>query len=165
MGSIEKQQDLRQHGIDFATILTGVKNYDEIQDAIGKTFSDMKERGNERVGFVSGSLGNKGRSMKEDMELMRKYTAKLHQEYGFPVFSSADIFSTVWRDLKETKLTQEERSSRMKQLFRGILKNGVTDIFMMPDWREAEGATDEFETARQIGIKIHDLDTSIYEID
>lgn len=52
----------------------------------------------------------------------------------------------------------EERSKKMKWLFRELLGSGVTDIFMIDGWRESEGAMDEYVTAQQLNITIHDLD-------
>ena len=129
----------------------------------------MRAQGIERFGFVSGRIG-KGtesspnlrlRSIKDDMEKMRKYTEYLREKYEAPIFSSVDIFDTVWKKLEETHLPSTERSLRMKELFRAILKGGITDIYMMNGWEEAPGAVDENETAKTIGLIIHDPETEI----
>lgn len=150
--------------IDFPTILTGVKNYQDVQTTIAKTISEMREQGIKRFGFVSGRIGRGNendpvlrlQSIKDDMAEMRKYTKYLQEKYGIPVISSVDIFDVVWDKLEETHLSQNERSARMKELFRTVLRNGVTDIFMMEGWKDAPGSVDEHETAREIGIIIHD---------
>jgi len=47
----------------------------------------------------------------------------------------------------------------MKELFRGILSSGVSDIFMIEGWRNSEGAQDEYNFSKKLGtIQIHDLD-------
>lgn len=149
--------------INFPTILDGAKNYGDIQTAIGKAVNEKKQKGIDRVGFVSGRLYRE--SMRKDMDLMRKRTEELREEHRIPIFASTDIFfDTLWESLEETQLTQEERRPLMLKLFREILKSGVTDIYMMPGWsklnegEDTNGAIDEFFTAKEIGIRIHDLD-------
>lgn len=155
--------------INFTSILNGVKNYEGITTKLRKTFSSLKESGIERIGFVSGPVANSSetepglrvQSIKEKMELMRQFTLKLRLKYQFPILSSTDIFDIVWKELEETNLPTEERAVKMKELFREILKGGVTDIFMMPSWKESPGAIDEYETAKQIGIVIHDSEIEL----
>lgn len=149
--------------IHFPTILLGVRNYESIQTAISKTIAAMRVGGTKRFGFVSGRMGNGSetnpalrlQSIKDDMIMMRKYTEQLQKKYRIPIFSSVDIFNTVWEKLEETSLPQSERSAKMKALFRAILKSGITDIYMMKNWEEAPGSIDEREISEQIGLTIH----------
>lgn len=152
--------------INFPTLLATVKNYGDIASSLKKTFGLLKEKGVEKIGFVSGPIANtaetdpvqRRKSIKVKMQLMRDYTTILRMRNQYPIFSSTDIFDIVWQELEETKLSKEERAKKMQLLFREILRNGVTDIFMMKDWRDSPGAIDEYETAKEIGINIHDLE-------
>ncbi|MDO8621059.1 MAG: hypothetical protein Q7R31_02145 [Candidatus Levybacteria bacterium] len=147
--------------IDFPTILKGVKNYGEIQTAIGQAIRDKRQKGI-KVGFVSGPGGEnhpdtdiRKKLRDEAMKRMREYTIGLREKHDYPIFASTDIFDTVWKALEETKLTEEERKPLMINLFDKILESGITDIFMMEGWRKAPGAVKEHEKAEEIGIKIH----------
>lgn len=153
--------------IDFRTILAGAKTYGDIQEAIRQAVVETKEKGVEKVGFVSGSVANipkniMGEARREligkNMERLRTHTANLREKHMFPIFSSADIFDAAWKELIETNLTPEVRASKMRELFRGILRNGITDIFMTPGWDRSAGAVDEFKTATEIDITIHHVE-------
>jgi hypothetical protein len=152
--------------INFPALLVGVKNYDGICHVIRNVLTEMKERGNQKVGFVSGPVDNSDDSnpevkrafMKANMERMRKYTKKLQEKNTFPTFASTDIFDSAWNDLEETNFSPEERKAKTKELFRTILASGVTDIYMIEGWRESDGAKDEFKAAKELALEIHDLD-------
>ena len=162
-----KQPDSRSTiQFDFFTILRGVTNYAGIETAIKGAVDVMKERGVKHIGFVSGPVGSsetdrdkRSEEIKANMDRMEECTKALHKKHKFPIFSSTDIFRTVWKELEETKLPSLERSDQMKILFRGILKNcGVTNIFMMERWKESGGAVDEYVNAKHFGIAIHVLE-------
>ena len=90
------------------------------------------------------------------MQLLAKNGSSLSEQFGFLVFSSTEIFTSgIWESLPETVLPSQERSHIMKELFRGILRGGVTDVFMMPGWEESEGAVDEYNTAQELGLTTH----------
>ena len=129
-----------------------------------QSINALKQKGNTRIEFASGSLGNGEQSIQADMDEMQAWTEVLRKEHDIPIFSSVDVFRNAWDKLDETHLSQKERSEKMKELFRGILHVGITDIFILlipPGWRKAPGAVDEFETAEQIGITIHDLEQTL----
>ena len=61
------------------------------------------------------------------------------QKHEIPVFGSTSIFDVVvWNNLKESSLPPEERHQKMNEMFTGIIGGGVTDVFMMKDWRSKE---------------------------
>lgn len=161
-----EQLDSQPTQFDFSTILRGVTNYAGIETAIKGAVDVMKEGGAKRIGFVSGPVGSsetdrdkRSGEIKSNMDRMEECTKALHEEHKFPIFSSTDIFRTVWKELDETHLPREEMSDQMKILFRNILKNcGVTDIFMMKGWKESRGAADEYVNAKYFGITIHILE-------
>lgn len=159
--------------IDFPVILKDVKNYNDIQIAIGKEIGRLKGLGIKKIGFVSGKIGNPNindkklfdESCRNDRERMRKLTKELGERNKFPIFSSTDIFiDPIWNVLEETNLAEEERKPLMINLFNKILESGVTDIYMMEGWGqerikgEGNGAIAEFKTAKFLEIEIHDLD-------
>ncbi|QQG44393.1 MAG: DUF4406 domain-containing protein [Candidatus Roizmanbacteria bacterium] len=165
--------------IDFHKIIGAVRNFSDIQNALKKSIDEMKERGIQKIGFVSGPVAKNSepdpelrrKSTMENSERMRKYAAQLREEQGFPVFASTDIFDIIWDDLEELKrvkegtLSREEMSAMMKPLFQEVLRSGVTDIYMIPGWDQSEGAVDEFKTAQEIGINIHYLELNPGEQD
>lgn len=138
--------------IDFDTTLNGATTYDQIAERIAHAIAEMKGRGFGRIGFVSGPLGKE--TMTEDMEKMRAREVELQREHGFPFLSSADIFGKHWRDIEETALPQPERHLRMNDLFGKILGSGVTDIYMMDGWRQADGCVHESQVAEDLGINV-----------
>lgn len=142
--------------INFGAILTGARNYQDIQVAIKKAIDGKKQRGIDKVGFVSGGIRD-GVEAKLDRDKMRETTSQLREQYGTPIFASTDIFDTVWTDLDETPLMKKDRDSHMLALFRGILGSGVTDIYMLDGWQNASGAVDEHKAAQNLGITIHYL--------
>lgn len=85
------------------------------------------------------------------------YVEKLRRVHKFPMFSAVDVFSdNIYAQLEEMALSFEKREVKIRSFWRQIFKSGyVTDIFMAPRWDKSKGATDEHETAKQIGLKIH----------
>lgn len=144
--------------INFDAILTGARNYQDIQAAIKKTIDEKKQIGIERIGFVSGGIRSSDSEAKIDRAKMRDVTSELRMQHDIPIFASTDIFDIVWTDLEETRLTPQERKPHMVSLFRGILGSGVTDIYMIEGWQNASGAVDEYMIAQTLGINIHFLD-------
>ncbi|MGD0729068.1 MAG: DUF4406 domain-containing protein, partial [Candidatus Micrarchaeaceae archaeon] len=71
--------------------------------------------------------------------------------YNFPIFSSTDIFTKPLLS-KLGKLTQDDFNSYWKSL----LESGhVTDIFMTPNWQISNGATAEYNIAKEKNLVIH----------
>lgn len=153
--------------IDFAKILPGSKNYDDIINRTTQTIADLKSKGVERIGFVSGPILPDNtdpdpkiqKTVREKNEAnMRMSIARLTQEQGIPIFGSTSIFDVVWKELEETKLPPLERSPLIKNMFNTLLGNCVTDIFMIKGWRDAGGSLNEYDFSMNNGINIHDED-------
>lgn len=98
--------------------------------------------------------------MKEDEVHMKDYIQELRAEYQFPIFGSPDIFShEVWSRLGEAQknFPQQIRKQKMNELFTAVLTNcGVTDLFSMETWGDAEGAIVERGVAQKNKLTIHD---------
>lgn len=142
--------------IDFPKILSGVKNYKEIQSTLIRKFTQITQAGINKIGFVSGPIRKEPFS-DTDRKKMRETVDNLKEEEGYLVFASTDIFDAVWNDLEETKLSDEERKPKMDELFEGLIRNGITDIYMMPGWEDARGCEAEHKAAIEAGISIHNL--------
>ena len=145
--------------LDFCERFANVRNFQELSSATVEWMQEKKKGGVERIGFVSGMVASQGpQNVKDNMQRLLDESTLLTKELNFPVFSSTEIFTSgVWERLPETQLPKAERSPHMHQLFRDILAGGVTDIFMMPDWQQSGGATDENNAAKELGLKIHYL--------
>jgi len=90
------------------------------------------------------------------MRILREHTEKIRKEKDFPIFSATDVMALeTLIQIKAHKLVVKD----FIKFWREILESGhVTDIFMTPRWNKSFGATDEHETAKKLGIKIHYLD-------
>lgn len=88
---------------------------------------------------------------------MRTTIKQLREKQGFPIFGSTDIFDIVWKKLKETSLSSEERHVKMNELFTGIIKGGVTDVFMMKGWELRDGCQVERKAAKDTELNIQEL--------
>lgn len=145
--------------IDFQGILAGAANFHDIQEKLLSRLNIMRnQEGVKRIGFVSGGVANRGQeNILSSMRQLSAYTEKLRRESGLTILSSTDIFQVegLWKRLPEPKLPEAEKSKKFLELFRGILRGGVTDIFMTPSWENSKGAKDEYNTAIEIGINIH----------
>jgi hypothetical protein len=108
---------------------------------------------NEPVVYVAGKVTTDGASkILSNLARLATYTEKLRGKYGF-VFSSADIFNqgTYWRLNIAGPLHEKD----FYFFWRKVVGSGVTDIYMTPDWKASTGASDEFNTAKKLGLKIH----------
>ncbi len=91
------------------------------------------------------------------------HAAKLRKLHDFPMFTAVDVFPPeIYNNLKEWKLSFEEREAKVRNFWQKILKSGhVTDVFMTPRWEKSKGAQDEHKTAKRLGLTIHYLQERI----
>lgn len=143
---------------NIGSSLKTVKNLAHVREEFVQLFKATKNEKGIRIGYVAGILTSDGR---KHFEINRKrladYTRALCKIHKFPIFSAVDVFSdNIYKQLEEMALSFEEREVKMRSFWREILESScVTDIFMTPRWDKSKGATDEHETAKRIGLKIH----------
>ena len=112
-----------------------------------------KDVGDLRIVYVAGKVTADGETkILFNLKRLSLYTKQLRRKFRF-VFSSADVFDqeTYWK-LNLAKPLHEES---FYKFWRKILRSGVTDIYMTPEWEMSTGATDEYNTAKKIGLNIH----------
>jgi hypothetical protein len=150
--------------IDFPKILSGKNNYKDIQFAVVNSITELKRNGITRIGFVSGPLryanGNLSEEAISDEMAMREAIKELQERRKIPVFGSTSIFDVVaWGKLDEPSLSQEEKHLKTNEMFIKILEGGVTDVFMMEDWRSKEkgGCLAEFNRSNELRLNVEEL--------
>lgn len=150
--------------IDFGPILNGVEESPDIffgiKEAMQKGLSEFKkEKGIERIGFVSGRLGKDGKdsSWKEDVVEMRQYAQQLREENKFPIFTSLDFLSgKVWDRIESLSIPKDVRSQKINDLCCQVVGEcGVTDLFSMVNGEKAKGAIAERAVAELNKLAIH----------
>lgn len=108
---------------------------------------------NKPIVYVAGRVTADGnRKILSNLRKLNVYTKRLKDEYGF-VFSSADIFDqeTYWK----LNLANPIHEDDFYRFWREVISSGVTDLYMTPGWDSSTGASDEFDTAKRLGLKIH----------
>jgi quinol monooxygenase YgiN len=138
-------------------------NMAEVRDAVVALFQTIREEtGQDNIGYVAGVIGSEGEDKVEaNRRILAEHTERIRQEAGFPIFSATDIFENpeLWGRLPEIKLERDERRRAFINFWREVLELGkITDIYMTPRWEISEGAMDEHDTARRLGIQIHYVD-------
>jgi hypothetical protein len=89
----------------------------------------------------------------ENVAKLIERTEAISQEVDFPVFSSAWVFtSDVFERINAESYPQEAWLEFWREVLGSSL---ITDVFMTQRWRESRGASDEEETARNLGLRIH----------
>ncbi|OGH10799.1 MAG: hypothetical protein A3B38_03805 [Candidatus Levybacteria bacterium RIFCSPLOWO2_01_FULL_36_13] len=145
---------------EFAEVTVKATTLGHVLDAVISLFEKTrKETGDSRIGYVAGIIGSDGENrVDENRKILDRHTQRIRTEYDFPIFSATDIFENpdLWYRLEEIRLERPERRMAFLHFWREVLELGkVTDIFMTPRWEKSEGASDEHETAKRLGIKIH----------
>ena len=141
--------------------LKNIKSLIHIKEELVKLFETTKKKnGISKIGYVAGIINSDGPKYFEiNKKRLVSYVGKLRKIHKFPMFCAIDVFPIeVYSRLIEWTLPFHKREAKIRFFWREILKSGhVTDIFMIPRWDKSKGATDEHETAKQIGLKIHYL--------
>lgn len=126
---------------------------DQVRDEFILISNNLKqERRNNQLGYVAGIINSDGpEKLQENIKKLIEQTEIIRKNNNFPIFSATDIF---YQGLYQ-RLSNTNRALFIK-FWREILeKASVTDIFMTPRWNMSEGAKDEHETAKRLGLKIH----------
>jgi hypothetical protein len=107
-----------------------------------------------RIGYVAGIVTSDGpERIWENVAKLIERTEAISQEVDFPVFSSAWVFtSDVFERINAESYPQEAWLEFWREVLGSSL---ITDVFMTQRWRESRGASDEEETARNLGLRIH----------
>lgn len=116
--------------------------------------SANKESKSGRIGFVAGKLSSdKPLDIIKNFIALYRNTKSIKAQINFPIFSSLDFFFLTIL----IKLTSSEEINQ--RLWGNILKSGyISDIFMMPGWKQSKGAVNEHQIAKKSGLKISYLD-------
>lgn len=141
--------------------LKSAKTLHHVKRNLVKLFEITRKKNNiEKIGYVAGIITSDGREyFAANRKRLADYVKKLREIHKFPMFSAVDVFSSeVYERLGEWKLPFREREIKARYFWRKILKSGhITDIFMTPRWEKSKGASNEHETAKKIGLRIHYL--------
>ncbi len=130
---------------------------DQVRECIVPILVSSKN-GSDKLGYVAGMITSDGpEHIARNIKRLALFTETLRRMHGFPVFSATDIFdSGVYARLGVDLLDPKARQAEFQRFWRSVLETGqVTDIFMTPRWDLSEGAIDEHETAKKLGLTIH----------
>jgi hypothetical protein len=137
-----------------------IKNASTIEEVLKITLNLIsqikKENPDTKIGYVSGKVTTDGEeNISKNLKRLHVFTEKISKEFGENIFSAADVFDeeVYWK----INLPRPVHEEDFYAFWRKIVEGGITDIFMTPEWEKSIGATDEYKTAKKIGIKIHDL--------
>ncbi len=144
---------------DLVHVLEKVQNVDEVRAAVLTLLKEMREvRKFDRIGFVSGIIFSEGIQFKKrNLNRLSAYTQKLQKTNEYPIFSAVDIFyNGLFERLPESKLPEIKRRPIFFAFWKNIMESGyITDLFMTPRWEKSQGARDEIDKGKKIGMTIH----------
>src|SRR3989344_8301647 len=110
--------------------LKSVGSFGELFSIVCTTLQEVKEKGQTRIGYVSGIISSDGPDkIQENIERLQRITEILRGNHKFPIFSATDIFTSeiYERCSKDRALL----NSDFIQFWRNLLGAGfVTDVFM-----------------------------------
>jgi len=131
---------------------------DEISKLLIRELKKIQKEGEPRIGYIAGIITSDGpENISQNVARLSRFTKRVRQETGFPIFSSTDVFSNkLFAQIGgPTKYTQRD----WHLFWRKVLGSGaVTDVFMTPRWQESRGATDEHKTSTKMKVQIHIID-------
>lgn len=107
-----------------------------------------------KIGYVAGKVAADGQeNVLKNLKRLNFFTEKISKEFGSNIFSATDVFNeeVYWK----INIPKPIHEKEFYAFWQKIVKSGITDIFMTPEWEESIGATDEHKTAKKIGINIH----------
>ncbi|MEY2665298.1 MAG: hypothetical protein RLZZ480_403 [Candidatus Parcubacteria bacterium] len=109
---------------------------------------------------VSGPFTSGGYGKEENLRRFLLAQEKL-REQGYTVF---DYFDGHDDEIVIADLGFEDYNEVMEHYHRPIMATGLIEtVFMMPKWRESNGATWEHEFATELGLKIRPIPDSWFE--
>ncbi len=130
---------------------------DDVLNITVDTISHIKGKNSKiKIGYVAGKVTSDGKdNILKNLKRLHAFTNKVSLKFGENIFSAADVFSEeiYWK----INLHKPVHEREFYSFWRKIVKSGITDIFMTPEWESSNGAIDEHQTAKKIGIKIHYL--------
>lgn len=141
--------------IRIASHAPHVRTLDHIHDGLVELFREIHaELPGTRLGYVAGIITSDGpKKLWDNIARLERYTDRVREAEGFPVFSATDVFSKELFDRLDVGAVSEKE---YQPFWRNVLGCGyVTDIFLTPRWEESRGATDEWRTATKLGLTIH----------
>ncbi len=121
-----------------------------------KEAKEQSESG--KIGFVSGVIKSEGSVyLVRNIKNLARYTRFIKRNVDYPVFCALDFIESeaAFRLLPKPPAGREELSQRF---WREILESGyITDVFMTPQWELSKGATNEYQTAKRLNLRIHQV--------
>lgn len=141
-------QELIEVTIADASDLAGISS------RMRRFLGEIKDSSQGRIGVVSGIISSDGPGrIVPNLERLAEYTSRIRQAKDFPIFSAADIFTQALYDrLEDNGHTVEDYLTFWRDLYGS---GYITDAFFTPGWDRSLGATDEHETAKRLGLRIH----------
>lgn len=139
----------------FHPTLKHASTLSEVLTALIISFEDAKKRKKiNQIGYVSGMITSEGvEHIPKNILILKNHSLLLRQELLYPVFSAPDVFTDeMFIQIDADNIPYDH----WIYFWRDVLKSGhITDVFMAPRWEKSKGATDEFETATELGLTIH----------
>jgi len=135
--------------------LKDLETLEEIQEALIDELAKVR-KSHDRAGYVAGLISSNGlEEIPKNLESLLHHTEALRGQKEFPVFSAPEVYV---KNRLDQLIESGYKQNDFINSWREILKSGhVTDIFMTPGWENSFGASDEHETAKELGIRIHYL--------
>jgi hypothetical protein len=177
MGTEQDQGQNQGLPVDFDVLLEGTQNCDEMLDRLRKQIAELKSRGVERIGFVTGLVADLPKDLDEEArrQLIRENSRRLNQhtvdlraqEPDAFVFSSIDMFhNDRWKIMRDhnANCSPEDATRRTQEFFDRVLGSGVTDLYLTPGWDRSAGSRREHEFAVGNGIRIHEVKPPVGKI-
>ena len=144
----------RKHlGFLIEETVRNASSIDEVKTLLISLLRKIRQDSN-RIGYVAGLITSEGpENIDKNVRRLVKFTSDIRSENNFPIFASTDVIS----DALFKKIGADAiKSGDWEKFWRAVLaQGGVTDVFMTPRWEISRGATDEYNTAKSLGLQIH----------
>lgn len=131
-------------------------NLTEVGLAIIQVCQELRARGFNRIGYVAGPVTADGSEfISRNIRRLHLYTSAIEAGASgvTPIFSCTYVFTP---ELFARIDTAGAKNGDYEIMWQQVLKSGqITDVFMTSGWERSHGATDEHNTAQQLGLRIH----------
>jgi len=127
-----------------------IETVDELEELVMGEISAFKGK-NERLGMVAGKITavTKNATILNRRQLVET-AQKLRNSRNYPIFTPSEVIEAD----NENRFGKE----LVHKLWLHVLKEGgVTDLLMLPGWEESKGASEEYDLAESLGMRIHYL--------
>jgi hypothetical protein len=167
---VKDREDRFQINKLMKVAVSNADTFDDIQRGVMgvlRLASHMTPNG--RLGYLSAIISSLGYERIGEMTIrLENVTAQLRENadmFGFPVFSSSDIFPPGGVMEARIKASGEKLSQdNFNKFWDSILGSGfVTDIFMTPHWELSSGAKLEYQKACDMKMVTHLYDLASKE--